>query len=623
MQTEVLKLKADFKEANDQIWEMQHRLNDALSAQEAMRKEMEEVKKAAKQQAKEQSNLNKALIKVSNGFKGMGLAIKAIGFGLIMKAAEKFFDVLMSNQQVADAMNTVFKAIQIVLTQVADVFVSMFKRVSELTGGFDALQKVIGGSFQLAINLVVGAIQGMVLGVQKAQLAWAKFTDSDNIARIQELEANIQKTNEALDVTGQRIKDAGSQIADNFVEAVGEVGTLAQGIAEASAEAIEKVDVKRAISQAKAIVESEKNYELLALQQQRLIEQYDREAETQRQIRDDESKSISERIKANEELGRILQEQGDAEKATVQSRIDATKARIKAEGESVELTNQLYELNTEMIAIDAKLTGLQSEQKTNINALRKEELELTQTQKEVENEIAISKMQHLAEEELIALKRIDLLRQALIKEQEIETARVQAQIDANAKGTQARADAEAEMLRIKEDYRLRGAELDEQELAEKKILEQQKLQIVTEGFGALASILGENSKAGKAAAIAQALMNTYLGVTQVLASKSLIPEPFGSIQKGVSIATVLATGFKAVKDITAVNPKSSSAKPTSSSAPSSTPPSFNIVGSSPTNQLAEAIGSQEQKPVRSYVVSSDVTNAQALDRNIVKSASLG
>ena len=51
-------------------------------------------------------------------------------------------------------------------------------------------------------------------------------------------------------------------------------------------------------------------------------------------------------------------------------------------------------------------------------------------------------------------------------------------------------------------------------------------------------------------------------------------------------------------------------------------PSFNLVGQGGTNQLAEAIGSQSQQPVRAYVVSGDVTTAQSLDRNIVESASL-
>ena len=357
------------------------------------------------------------------------------------------------------------------------------------------------------------------------------------------------------------------------------------------------------------------------MQQQRLIEQYDREAEIQRQIRDDESKSISERIKANEELGKVLEEQGEAEKKTVQARINSIKARIEAEGESVELTNELYTLNTEMIAIEAKLTGLQSEQKSNVNALRKEELELTKTQKEVENEISISRLQSLAEQESVHVRRIELLQEALAEEKRIELERVQAQIDAAALGTQARADAEAERARLKEDYRLREDELNQQSLDAEQSLKEQKIAILADGFGAVASLLGENSKAGKAAAIAQAIMNTYLGVTQVLASKSVIPEPFGSIQKAVSIAGVLATGFKTVKDITAVNPENPSANLSKSTAPA--PPAFNVVGANPTNQLAEAIGEKETKPAKAYVVSSDVTTSQALERNIVESASIG
>ena len=51
-------------------------------------------------------------------------------------------------------------------------------------------------------------------------------------------------------------------------------------------------------------------------------------------------------------------------------------------------------------------------------------------------------------------------------------------------------------------------------------------------------------------------------------------------------------------------------------------PDFNIVGSTGVNQLANAIGSTSDQPVRAYVVSSDVTSAQELDRNIVESASI-
>lgn len=51
-------------------------------------------------------------------------------------------------------------------------------------------------------------------------------------------------------------------------------------------------------------------------------------------------------------------------------------------------------------------------------------------------------------------------------------------------------------------------------------------------------------------------------------------------------------------------------------------PSFNVVGSSAQNQLAAAIAGSESKPVKAYVVSSDVSTAQEFDRKIVEGASI-
>lgn len=51
-------------------------------------------------------------------------------------------------------------------------------------------------------------------------------------------------------------------------------------------------------------------------------------------------------------------------------------------------------------------------------------------------------------------------------------------------------------------------------------------------------------------------------------------------------------------------------------------PSFNIVGTSGTNQLAESL-QQDQQPIQAYVVGSNVTTQQELDRNIVDTATIG
>jgi hypothetical protein len=54
-----------------------------------------------------------------------------------------------------------------------------------------------------------------------------------------------------------------------------------------------------------------------------------------------------------------------------------------------------------------------------------------------------------------------------------------------------------------------------------------------------------------------------------------------------------------------------------------TAPSFNVVGASSTNQIAQTIANQQQQPIKAYVVANDVTTQQSLDRNIVSSASIG
>lgn len=75
------------------------------------------------------------------------------------------------------------------------------------------------------------------------------------------------------------------------------------------------------------------------------------------------------------------------------------------------------------------------------------------------------------------------------------------------------------------------------------------IQSVADALGSFAAVAAADSAAQKALAIAQALINTYLGVTQVLANKTVLPEPAGTIQKVASIAAVLTTGLAAVSKI--------------------------------------------------------------------------
>jgi hypothetical protein len=52
-------------------------------------------------------------------------------------------------------------------------------------------------------------------------------------------------------------------------------------------------------------------------------------------------------------------------------------------------------------------------------------------------------------------------------------------------------------------------------------------------------------------------------------------------------------------------------------------PTFNVVGPSGANQIAESMGARESQPMRAFVVGGDVTTQQGLNRGIVQNATLG
>lgn len=638
MVQETIKIQADVKDAVKKISELTKAVEKLGQENAEQQKELtaalSENAKAGKKQVGVLKKVKGAVGSLGKGFKGLGLVFKGLGFGILIKLAGDLVEKFKENQIVTDALAMVSETLSIVLNQIIDVFKPIIERVNEATGGFDALGKVLGGALTIAVNVIVGAIQGIVLGVQKAQLAWEdSFLGGKDPEKIKQLQADIDATSEKLVKTGENIKNAGKQIGDNFVEALGEVGTLAQGIAEGVSEVVEKVDIKQAAADAKRLVASQKNFELLALQQQRLVEKYDLQAEQQRQIRDDETLSIAERIQANVELGKVLEDQSEAEKASVQSRIDAIQQEINLKGKSVERTNELYDLNTELLAIDAKVAGFKSEQLTNTNALLKEQQELTQSQLESETTLSLEQKRFDAERELNELTRLEKMREILEAEREIELARLQMNIDTYAEGTQAKIDAQIAYNEAKQglDQQLAtnedniNKEKSKNEIKWAELTTNEKLSVVSKSMSQLSSLLGKESVAGKAAAIAAATIDTYVSATSSYKSLSGIPV-YGPTLGAIAAASAVASGIATVKKIVATKiPGPGGGGGGGGSVPTPIPaqaPAFNVVGSSGTNQLAEAIGETEQQPVKAFVVSNDVTTAQSLERNIIENASI-
>jgi hypothetical protein len=146
-------------------------------------------------------------------------------------------------------------------------------------------------------------------------------------------------------------------------------------------------------------------------------------------------------------------------------------------------------------------------------------------------------------------------------------------------------------------------------------------------FAQLATLAGESTAAGKAFAVAAATISTFQSA-QAAYQSAFMPAPtlaspvLGAIYAGVAVAGGLAN----IQKILAVKtPGGSGGGGGGISAPAAAP-QFNVVGASGVNQLSESLNVQNRdadKPVKAYVVSSDVTTAQGLDRNIIRNATLG
>ena len=135
----------------------------------------------------------------------------------------------------------------------------------------------------------------------------------------------------------------------------------------------------------------------------------------------------------------------------------------------------------------------------------------------------------------------------------------------------------------------------------------------------LGDIVGQETAAGKAFAVAGALINTYASIAGQLKAFAGVPIPGFAIAQAAATAL---TGFAAVKQIVSVKVPGQGGSSAPGGAIASTPPAFNVVQGAVDNQIATSLLGRSDEPVQAFVVDKEVTTAQELRRNKVNSSSL-
>jgi hypothetical protein len=621
----------DFKKVADNI-------DDSTDSVKRLNKEVKKTDDAA-------DGASKGFKKISSAAKGLGMALKGAGIGLIIGALAGLKSAFESSGETASGFQKIMETLSILFNQTVGALVNAAKAAYESTGGFNALGKVMGGLLNIALTPLKLAFYGIKLGVQELQLAWEKsFLGDKDPKTIKELRKNIKATQKDIDQVGKDFIKSGKDIAENFVEAATEVidfgGKAIQNLS--------KISVTAAYEQASALVDARNNAAVAAAQQGRLVEIYDRQAETLRQIRDEERNSIPERIAANNKLKDVLDQQEKAMLAQAGLQIQAAQMEYN-KSKTVENQVALTEALANKEGVLAQIQGLRSEQLANDLALQREADELVKARTESEVTLSIERQkaeaEFIKEEDRKIQKLIDISKQ----ERELQLARLQEQIDIHKEGTQARLDAEIAYNEQKQALDIQQAQLEEQlrkeqerkddemlkkDLEDIKTVNDQKVALAQDSLALISSItelFGQRNERqakaafniDKAAKIASSTIATIEGTIE--AWKTAQKSPITAVMPAypaIQASLTAAFGAAGIAKIAAAKFGGSGGGESSLNSPSGgggvMSPSFNVVGNSGMNQLAQI----QQQPIQAYVVSGEVTSAQALDRNRIKNATL-
>ena len=308
-----------------------------------------------------------------------------------------------------------------------------------------------------------------------------------------------------------------------------------------------------------------------------------------REIASDANVPIKQRIAALKEAARIEKEESDKVIA-----INQTKARLLLESMAIELgaradviksiregsieslkaarlelmnmknvdKEKLSQIDAMIIAAEdaaaqsskiakktqGQITSIEKEEEDKRKAIR--EKAAADKKKAHEDELARIKKERDAYWDRIAAGRLGEEEQTAIDNRRKESIKSidpvikgAAELNIQAIGAVSNANTEAALKKKKQDDE-DAANVEKREQAKRNALKD-----TGDALNAVGEIVGKQTVAGKALGTATALINTFLGITEIWRNKTVIPEPFGTISKVAATVTAAASGFAAVRGI--------------------------------------------------------------------------
>ena len=577
-------------------------------------KEAEKTKDELKEAGKGGGLMSKGLSKIGSigkaAFKGIGTAIKASGIGLLVGIVAKLVEQFMKTDTGAKILSgtmavlgVVFEKVEGLVQWLIDNLVGAFQNpqqaVEDLRAGVQRLGDWFSSLGDYIKNNFILLLQKMQAKVLEARIAWNEFTGDAEEAEA--LKAQLESINEEIDITKMAIQEAATEVAEPFKQAEAFISEVVSEIVQES---------KAAIAASNAAIDAGNNF--AALQNKLIVENaiLTKQLEEQKKIAEDTTRSYEERKaaldlvnEANEKL---------AQNALIEAQALENKIRLQLQIASNdedrrELEAELANATAERIAREqeAEIVRLESAQLN--RELDQEELDRKQTIRDKLKEMELEDIENefrKAEQELAAQEAAALAELNALKATEEEKARVN-EFYSNKK------------------KKLKKAEADYEKALQKQVSEA-NLQVASQALGALSKLVGENTAAGKAAAIAATTIDTYLAAQKAYTSQLLPGDPTSPVRAAIAAGVAVAGGLANVAAI--VKTKAPGAEGTGGASTPSVPsiPTFD-----PTAGLAEAAEGQDLGNVvgpggqqngagviKAYVVAEEMTSTQEANKKI-------
>ena len=343
--------------------------NDAAGATEKVNEGLKDTGSAS-------DGAKKGLGGVLDGFK----AIVMNPIGLVLTALVGAFlfvkEAIAGSEEASNALSKGFAFLGGLIQPLKDGIVSGFLLISDAVKEPGKAWDSFVTGFETSVNYVKNNILapylsgwkllglGVIKQITNMRLAWNEFTG--DIEESDELQTKLDEINESIDANTKIITDAAKTIKEDVV-----------GAYEAVVESVDAyvVSATKAANVASALVQREQD--LLKVRREQEVQNAKSLAQLEvlKNIRDDESQSLEDRINANNELAVIEKNRINAAMSLAQAELKLTRDTIAAKGASSELLDAEKEKEIELAELRGENAGIQNEQITNAVGLKKEAFE--------------------------------------------------------------------------------------------------------------------------------------------------------------------------------------------------------------------------------------------------------